>query len=236
MSTLYEQKQRVKTLRGMPSCLVERFEAEADVASASLSGDNLFKVDYEASSDTPFSLVAINCIKDVIKCDLDTEEYCVEHQILSGGMIESIEVTFVSNGNSLIKRSYRLSTLINHQNDPSEVEKMTFGEIVFDESDITCREEASVSFYAALGTGERLIKCIAEVREMVSARDMEDFNMVRDNWKKWLESVVGVLGNLIKHLDSVIGMYSDAFSDDKILVSRFRVAVEKERQLIKELK
>lgn len=47
---------------------------------------------------------------------------------------------------------------------------------------------------------------------------------------------MGVLGNLINHLDSVIGMYSDAFSDDKILVSRFRVAVEKERQLIEELK
>lgn len=236
ISTLYEQKRRMKTLREMPSCLVERFEAEADVASAFLFGDNLFKVDYEASSDTPFSLVAINCIKDVINCDLDAEESCVEHQILSSGMLESIEVTFVSNGNSLIKRSYRLNTLINHQNDPSEVEKMTFGEIVFDESDITCREEAGVSFYAALGTGERLIKCIAEVREIVSARDMEDFNMVRDNWKKWLESVVGVLGNLIKHLDSVIGMYADAFSDDKILVSRFRVAVEKERQLIEELK
>ena len=100
--TLFKQAYRAKTLQELKPLLVDRFSAEPDIETAAICGD-LLKITYKASSEVPFSEVAASCIRDLMKCDLESNERLIEWWLLHNGPVERIEVAFVSNGCGLIQ-------------------------------------------------------------------------------------------------------------------------------------
>lgn len=225
---LYQQAPRAKALREMPDRLVKRLETEVGVISASLSEDSKIKVAYDASSCIYFSEVAARCIQDVLKCDLSTDEHLVESWFLCNGMPEGIEVIFASNGQSLVKRSYRFSAIVNHLDDPDKTEAMSLGEIVFNENDIDCPEKASVSLYSTLHVGECLLDCMADVRNVIATKTADGSNAAMYEWGKWRESVQKVFDRLLAHLSEVAEMYPELIDPNVDLVGRLRAMVQEE--------
>lgn len=216
--TLFLQRTRVKALREIPEHLAKRLGAEADVISASLSDGSRIKASYRAASGTPFSEVAIRSIHDVLKYNLDADEHLLEWCLLHNGAIEGIEVTFVTDNHALVKAHYQVSTIMAHMDDPSMIEALSQPAIAFDEDNITSLEEAFISFQAGLGTIQRIVGCINEVDQLVSACQPSSIDAAATTCKEWHESAAKMLNGVISHLNGIEQMYPDEFEEASALI------------------
>lgn len=223
--TLFRQAYRAKVLQKLKPLLVNRFSTEPDVETAVICGD-LFKTTYKASSGVPFSEVAASCIRDLMKCDLESDEHLIEWWLLYNGPVKRIEVVFVSNGCSLIKKTYQLSTLMNHMNDPDTSEAISPAELAFSESNINGLEKAIIAFQASLETCKRLHNCIAEVDEIVSSRAPDSDKKVMGVWGEWRESSVKELENIFSRLDDIAHRYSDNLIGSENIISELKVSMD----------
>ena len=185
---------------------MNRLSAESDIETAEIY-DDLLKITYKASSSVPFSKVVTSCIRDVVKCDFESDEHLIEWWLLYNGPVKRIEVTFVSDGRGLIKKTYLLSTLINHMGDLDTAEAMSNAELAFSKSSIDGPEEAIIAFQASLETCKRLYNCIAEVDEILSSHSFDSDKKAMGVWKEWHKSSMKELENIFTHLDDIVHRY-----------------------------
>lgn len=223
--TLFRQAHRAKTLQELKPLLVDRFSAEPGVETATTCGD-LLKITYKASSEVPFSEVAASCIRDLMKCDLESNERLIEWWLLYSGPVRHIEVTFVSNGRDLIKKTYLFSTLMNHMNDPDTAEAISPAELAFSESSIDGPEQAIVAFRSSLEAYKRLHNCITEVSEMVSSRASDSNKKAMDIWREWHQSSVKELENIFSHLDDIAHQYSDDLIGSENIIGELKTSMD----------
>ncbi len=224
-ATPFRQSPRVKTLQEMPQRLVKRLDAEADVISVSISDEDVVKVSYAATADIPFSEAAAHCVQDILKCDLGSDEHLLEYWMLCNGTVENVEVTYVSGDCSLLKQSYRFGSLVRHMDDSTAAEVVGPAEIVFDENNIDCLQEAVVSLQAALETGKRLLECVLEVNKAIVAHGSSRANPANEVWKGWHDIVSKELNKLLVQLNSILQMYPDDFRDCKTIINEFESVI-----------
>lgn len=223
-NTFFRQAYRAKTLQELKPLLVDRFSAEPDIETAAICGD-LLKITYKASSEVLFSEVAASCIRDLMKCDLESNERLIEWWLLYNGPVERIEVTFVSDGRGLIKKTYLLSTLINHMGDLDTAEAMSDAELAFSKSSIDGPEEAIIAFQASLETCKRLYNCIAEVDEMLSSHSSDSDKKAMGVWREWRKPGVKELENIFSYLDDVVHQYSDDLIGSENIISELKASI-----------
>ena len=204
--TLFKHAHRAKILQELKFLLVNRLSAESDIETAEIY-DDLLKITYKASSSVPFSKVVTSCIRDVVKCDFESDEHLIEWWLLYNGPVKRIEVTFVSDGRGLIKKTYLLSTLINHMGDLDTAEAMSNAELAFSKSSIDGPEEAIIAFQASLETCKRLYNCIVEVDEILSSHSFDSDKKAMGVWKEWHKSSMKELENIFTHLDDIVHRY-----------------------------
>lgn len=224
-TTLFRQSPRVKALQGMPKRFVKRLDAEEDVISVLMSSEGVVKVSYAAAAEIPFSEAAARCMRDVLKRDLDSDDRLLEYWMLCNGMIENIEVTYVSGGCNLLKQTFRFSSLVMHMNDSSISEAMPPAEIAFDEKNIGSLEEAVSSFRAALETGKRLLGCVLEIDEAIAARNSRKTNSTKDIWSEWRDTASEEISKLLAQLNNILRMYPDDFEGCATLVDEFKSSI-----------
>ena len=222
--TLFKQAYRAKTLQELKPLLVDRFSAEPDIENVAIC-DGLLKITYKASSEVPFSEVAVSCIRDLMKCDLESSERFIEWWLLYNGPVERIEVAFVSNGCGLIKKTYLFSTLMNHMNNPGTAEVISPAELAFSEGSIDRPEKAIIAFQASLETCKRLHNCIAEVDKMVSSRSLDSDEKAMGIWGEWCKSGVKELENIFLHLDDIAYQYSDDLIGSENIISELKASM-----------
>lgn len=223
--TLFRQAHRAKSLQQLRPLLVDRFSVEPAIETAEICSD-LLKITYSASSEVPFSEVAASCIRDVVKCDFESDEHLIEWWLLYNGPVERIEVTFVSNGRGLVKKTYLLSTLINHMDDLDTAEAMSAAELAFSESSVDGPEEAIISFQASLETYKRLYNCIAEVDEMVSSHTPDSDKKAMGVWGEWRRSGAKELENIFAHLDDITHQYPDDLIGSESVISELKASID----------
>lgn len=149
-ATLFRQSLQVKALQEIPRRFVMRLGAEAGITSVSISDEGVVEVSHAASADISFSEVAAPCCaRDVLKCDLGSEERLLECWMLCHGIIEDVEVVYASGDCGLLRQPFRFSGLVMYRDDPATAEAMSPAETASNENISIVWEKPPYSLGAA---------------------------------------------------------------------------------------
>lgn len=199
-----QQTSRMRKLQEFPKLLIHNLKDSKGVIEALSSPDrpHIIEIEYRTNADTPFAEVMKSALENLYP-DLQSEEYLFESIMLKEAFFNEVEVTYLNEGHKILKQKIRFDSFFNSSNNTERINALSTWELLFDEDDISCQEEADFLLNSLILTEHRLLACQAEVDTIIAEQESEEFEVetLRESWIQSIESMREELALQIEELE-----------------------------------